>query len=139
MIDLWGPAVRQLHRPGVFRGRSSHCYIAHSFNNSDTFPDAKVSVEQRDIHLHKLIVANGSEVLARRWGPSWGGSKDTLVLDELLSCHECSITPSHGAALMFFRSFYTTGIKWPEESPDMASALELLPHGICTGRAISDV
>lgn len=79
-----------------------------------------------DIHLHKLVVAKGSEVLARQWGPLWQGSRHTLASDDILGCAECSIKPSYSTALMFFGFFYYWKVTWPDKAPDMASALELL-------------
>lgn len=85
-----------------------------------------VSVGQRDIHFHKLVVAKGCSVLAKQWGPLWQGSRHTLAWDDILGCTECSIKPSYSTAVVFFGFFYSWKVTWPEEAPDMASALELL-------------
>ena len=66
MTDLQhrAPAVRQLQTSGVPVG--IRMYLADSFNNPDAYPDAVVSVGERDIHLHKLVVAKGCQVLAKQ-------------------------------------------------------------------------
>ncbi|KAL0056228.1 hypothetical protein WJX82_009008 [Trebouxia sp. C0006] len=63
---------------------------------------------------------------AKRWGPLWESGTDTLVLDNLLRCEQCSIQASHSTALMFFEFFYTWQVTWPGNEADVASALELL-------------
>ncbi len=120
------PTVKQQHKQHVTTGLSARQYLAGSFNNPDAYPDAVVSVEGREIHLHKLVVAKGCEVLAKRWGPLWESSGDTLALDSLLCCEECSIQASYSTALMFFQFFYTWQVAWPEKEGDMTSAMELL-------------
>ena len=118
------PAVRQLHT--ALDQSSVQQYLAGSFNNPDAYPDTVVSVCQRDMHLHKLVVAKGCEVLAKRWGKLWQGSKDIIALDDMLCCKECSIQPSYSIATIFFSFFYSWQITWPKQTPDVASALELL-------------
>lgn len=126
MTDLQhrAPTVRQLHNSGVPPG--VRVYLADAFNNTEAYPDAVVSVGGRDIHLHKLVVAKGCQVLARQWGPLWQGSRHTVAWDDILGCPECSIKPSYSTAVMFFQFLYSWKVTWPEEEPDMASALELL-------------
>ena len=43
-----------------------------------------------------------------------------------MSCQACSIKASHSTALLFFEFFYTGKVAWPEDKPDVSSALELL-------------
>ena len=125
-LQHMAPAVRQLHKLSVHSSSPVKRYLSSSFNNPDAYPDAKVSVGQRDILLHKLIVFKGCEVMAQRWGPLWKGSRKTVALDDMLCCHECSIQPSHATAAMFFEFFYTFQIAWPDNKLDTAAALELL-------------
>ena len=120
------PAVRQLHRSRVTSVVTAREYLAGSFNNVAAYPDAVVSVDGKEIQLHKLVVAKGCEVLAKRWGPLWNRSKDTLVLDSMLQCEECSVQVSYTTALVFFGFFYTWQVTWPDGEADMQSALELL-------------
>ena len=120
------PVVKQLQQHTTPSSLSVQDYLAGSFNNPDAYPDAVVSIDTRDIHLHKLVVAKGCEVLAKRWGPLWGGNQPTLALDSLLSCTECCVSPSYSTALMFFEFFYTCKATWPGSKPDMNTALELL-------------
>ncbi len=120
------PLVRQHHEPHVSATLTACQYLAGSFNNPDAYPDAVVSVAGKEIHLHKLVVTKGCEVLAKRWGPLWESGTDTLVLDNLLSCEQCSIQASHSTALMFFEFFYTWQVTWPGNQANVASALELL-------------
>lgn len=117
------PAVKQMHKISAPSFSARH-FLAGRFNNSDAFPDASVSVGQRLIHMHKFVVASGNEVLAKRWDPMWEGNQQTL--DTFLSCDKCSIKPSHITAVMFFEFFYTCKVSWPEGTPDMVSALQLL-------------
>lgn len=120
------PVVKQLRQPSAPHNLSVQQYLAGSFNNPDAYPDAVMSLNNREIHLHKLVVAKGCEVLAKRWGPLWDGNQTTVALDSLLSCTECSITPSYSTALMFFEFFYTWKVTWPDSKPDVGTALELL-------------
>ncbi|KAL0023309.1 hypothetical protein WJX77_005394 [Trebouxia sp. C0004] len=110
------PLVRQHHKPRVSANFTACQYLAGSFNNPDAYPDAVVSVAGKGIQLHKLVVTKGCEVLAERWGPVWESGTDTLVLDNLLSCEQCSIQASHSTALMFFEFFYTWQVKWSRQS-----------------------
>ena len=120
------PLVKQQHKDQVCCALTARQYLAGSFNNPDAYPDAVVSVASKHIHLHKLVVTKGCEVLAKRWGPLWGSGSDPLVLDGLLCCQECSIQASHSTALMFFEFFYTWQVTWPNNEADLGSALELL-------------
>ena len=123
------PAVRQLHpHPCILGLGTARGFLANSFNMPEEFPDAVVSVGHKDIYIHRLVVAKGCDVLARRWGPLWEGNRGTLALDEMMSCQACSIKASHSTALMFFAFFYTGTVAWPaaEEKPVAKSALELL-------------
>ena len=125
------PLVRQHHKPHVSPNLTACQYLAGSFNNPDTYPDAVVSVDGKGIHLHKLVVTKGCEVLAKRWGPLWESGTDTLVLDNLLSCEQCSIQASLGTALMFFEFFYRWQVTWPGNQSDVASASGAPLHGVC--------
>lgn len=120
------PLVRQQHQDHISLDLTACQYLAGSFNNPDAYPDAVVSVDGKEVHLHKLVVTKGCEVLAKRWGPLWESGTDILVLDKLLRCEQCSIQASHSTALMFFEFFYTWQVTWPGNEADMASALELL-------------
>ena len=144
MMDLQhkAPAVKQLHAAEVQPAVQD--FLAGSFNNPDALPDALVSIDNRDIHLHKLVVAKGCEVLARQWGPLWEGGRQTVALDTILDCPACSIKPSYSTALVFFEFFYSGKVTWREEAPDMASGMELLlmasyydvPFLVCEAEAV---
>lgn len=120
------PAVRQIHKNPAESNMSVQQYLADGFNNPDAYPDVQVSIGKQDMHLHKWVVAKGCEVLAKRWGINWACHNDTLALDELMTCQECSITPSYSTTVMFFEFFYTWKARWPENVPKLESVLELL-------------
>ena len=120
------PTIRQLHLIPNYLNPSVCEFLANSFNTPEEYPDAVVSVGQKDIYLHRWVVAKGCDVLAQRWGPLWEGSQETLALDDIMSCQACSVKASHSTALLFFEFFYTGEVAWPEEKPDVESALELL-------------
>ena len=130
------PAVRPLPSPPVHLSKSLEENLRGSFNNPEA-ADAKVQIEEQDIHLHRWVVAKGSEVLAKRWKPEWNASGTSL--DSFLGCDSCGIQPSHTSALMFFQFFYTGAVTWSETDSDTASARELLvmasvcqvPHVLC--------
>lgn len=95
------PAVKQLHTNPVTASTSVAKYLRGDFNNPDSYPDAVLTIEGRQLQVHKLVVAKGCKVLARRWDPLWEASGRPIAMDESLCCDACRVQPSYEAALQF--------------------------------------
>ena len=120
------PAVKQLHENPVTATTSVAQYLQGDFNNPEAYPDAVVSIEGREILVHKHVVAKACKVLARRWDPLWGTASTPVHMDASLCCEACDIHPSYTTALIFLVYFYAGEVKWPGGRAELHAAWELL-------------
>ncbi len=109
-------------------------FLADMFDSEQHFPDTKVIIGGRTIHLHKCIVARGCSAFAARWTSNWAdssnsssstNSQDSAILDTAC-CDACGVQTSYDTAGTFFRFFYTGEGDWPAEQPELTTAMELL-------------
>ncbi|KAL3132913.1 hypothetical protein ABBQ38_006827 [Trebouxia sp. C0009 RCD-2024] len=120
------PSVKQLHDNPVTATTSVAKYLAGDFNNTAAYPDAVVSIDGREIVVHKRVVAKACKVLARRWDPLWQSSSNPIAMGTSLCCESCSIHPSYDTALLFLEYFYTGEVRWPGRQAEVQTASELL-------------
>ena len=119
------PSVKQLHDNPVTATTSVAKYLAGVFNNPAAYPDAVISINGREILVHKLVVAKACSVLAKCWDPLWGASSKSVVMDTDL-CDACGIHASYDTALLFLGYFYTGEVRWPGKQAEVQTAAELL-------------
>ena len=62
------PRVVQLHEAPSITSPEVAKYLEDLFNNPDAYPDAVFALGSQELHVHRHIVATGSEVLARELG-----------------------------------------------------------------------
>lgn len=120
------PRVQQLHDNPVTSITSVAKYLEGDFNNPAAYPDAIISIDGRQILVHKRVVAKACIVLARGWDPLWDSSSEPITVGTSMCCESCSIHPSYDTALLFLEYFYTGEVKWPGKRAEVQTASELL-------------
>ena len=119
LLTLWqagAPLCKQRH--------SNPWNLAAKFNNLKHFPNAIVEAEGQHIHVHTFIIGNTSEALAKCWSNDiWHNADGIISLS-----HDCpglgDIT--YPIALTFLEFFYTGQVRWPDGTPDVTTAAQIL-------------